>query len=205
MKIIAKLILTFLVFSLLGAPKTVLAQYCCHEERSVSIDKKVRGISMDHYYDNLDEGTIRFKNGDLIEFSIRVENTGPIDLNNIEVRDILPTGLDLKLYDGQFNQVENKIVWRIDRLTPTESRSFTVRAQIKEADKFPGQYTNIAEVTSDNSIGDRDTASYYAGANGTTLVQRVIPKTGSGLIFGSLAALVTIGGAIALRKWSRGY
>ncbi|HRS23236.1 MAG TPA: hypothetical protein P5562_03715, partial [Candidatus Woesebacteria bacterium] len=112
MKIIAKLILTFLIFSFLGAPKTVLAQYCCHEERSVSIDKKVREISMDHYYDNLDEGTIRFKNGDLIEFSIRVENTGPIDLNNIEVRDILPIGLDLKLYDGQFNQVENKIVWR---------------------------------------------------------------------------------------------
>jgi uncharacterized repeat protein (TIGR01451 family) len=176
------------------------------DERRISVDKKIRSINDKDFSNNIESSTKIFKENDTIEYSIAVENSGKLTLNNIEVNDRLPSNLSLIFYPGTYDRTNNKINWKIDELKPAEIKTYYIRAKIIETSKLNlsngnlEKLTNYVDVRSDTGTSASDQASCYVGAGVTT-----IPKTGASLPLQTLIVL-TIGSAgIIFRKYARGY
>lgn len=195
---------TILAFSLRN-PTGVKAQYSSSTEgKTISVDKKVRymetSTSSSTFFDNIDKSQRVFQAGNLIEFSIRIENTGDKELTQIQAEDVLPKYLDLIFYPGTYNNNSNTLHWKIDSLKPAESKTYYVRAKIASVASSSAEtkLTNWVEVQA-NGVNDGDNASYFVGKS-------TIPNTGDNtLIIKTAAVLAIIAGAFALRKMSRGF
>lgn len=182
-------------------PTGASAQYNqTNVKKTISVDKKVRALPDTNFFDNIDKTQKVFHTGDLIEFSIRIENTGDQELTQIQAEDVMPKYLDLYFNPGTYNKDSNTVNWKIDSLKPAESKIFLIRARIASiaSDSAESKLTNFVEVQA-NGVNDRDSASYFIDKGS-------IPKTGdSTLIIKTAAILATISGAFALRKFARGY
>ena len=68
---------------------------------------------------------------DKIKYTIRITNTGTSTINNVEVKDIIPSGTKLVSIDNEGLQEENEITWNIASITGGETRevSFTVKVE----------------------------------------------------------------------------
>ncbi len=190
-----------LMISLLNASR-VDAQYYVPKEdkRAISVDKKIRPIDSENYYDNISSDVAIFFDGDTLEFKVSVENIGNETLSNIKVEDQLPANLALVFYPGELNKVNNVITWTIDKLEVGEVKNFLIRARISEANKLVNlnKRTNVANVSADG-LSDKDDASYFIGV-------KSVPKTGDPTII--LKTVMVVMGTVAglgLRKVSRGY
>lgn len=196
----ALMALAILVLSL-RYPNGVSAQYNQPTvKKTISVDKKVRALPGTTFFDNIDSSQKVFYNGDLIEFSIRIENTGDQELTQIQAEDTMPKFLDLVFNPGTYNKSSNTISWKIDSLKPAESKTFLIRAKVASVatDSAQTKLTNLVEVQA-NGVNDKDNASYFIGKGS-------IPKTGDNtLLIKTAAVLATIAGAFALRKFARGY
>lgn len=198
-------LLTVICLAQLFWAKTSMAQYDnpTKKDKSMFVDKQVRSVEMNRYYDNLDAATKKFNKGDLIEFTIYIENNGQSELNNIVIRDILPSNLKLELYDGKYNQADRSLEWKIDVLLPTQNKKYFIRATVLKDNQAGGVWTNQVRGWTDSptSTSDQDTSSYFVTGKGL-----VIPKTGSeGLLIQTILTLSLIGGAVGIRKYARGY
>lgn len=192
-----------LVLSLIS-PSKVGAQYYNQGEvkKSILIDKKIRNITENKFFDNIDATQKTFYEGDILEFSIKVENTGNETLTDIKSRDILPKYLDLIFYPGEYKKEENTIEWSIDKLDPGQNKSYLIRARVKNTSsletKETVKLTNIAE-SSANDIFDKDNASYFVGG-------KSIPATGDNtLIIKTISITLVCASGLFLRKLARGY
>lgn len=192
--IVSLFLLTALVF-----PSGVLADSYSQGEVNyqVSIDKKIRPINEENFYDNIGKDQKVFVTGDLMDFNILVENTGKDILNNLVVKDFYPIVNQIILAPGEIDKINRQITWKIDTLAVGETRNFTLRAKVATSSSSMTQ-TNVTQV-SNNNVFDRDTATFYVAGKTT-------PSTGSndlliktGIVFG-LSSI-----AFALRKLARGY
>ena len=182
-------------------PNGVMAQYNQSTvKKTISVDKKVRSLPDTNFFDNIDRDKKVFHTGDLIEFSIRIENTGDQELTQIQAEDSLPKYLELFFNPGTYNKDSNTISWKIDSLKPAESKTFLIRAKIAPiaSNSAETKLTNLVEVQA-NGLNDKDTASYFINEGS-------IPNTGDNtLLIKTSAVLAAIAGAFALRKFARGY
>lgn len=198
--IIAALVMFFLA---LVNPKLTRAEsyYSNSDNRkTITIDKKLRSVSDSEYVDNISSSTKTFFEGDLVEFKIRVENTGDGVLKNIKVTDFLPPFLKLVLFSGTYDQTNNKIEWTIDELKAGDAKEFLVRAKIDQATKVTEltKETNVAEARVDE-IGEKDNATYYIGGI-------LVPETGDASLLIKTGIIFTLGaGGFLIRKYVRGY
>lgn len=175
--------------------------YSSDDEKTISIDKKIRAIKDTEYKDNISASERIFYENDLIEFKVVVENTGDGVLKNIKVVDYLPPFLKLVFYPGTFDETNNKVEWTIDELNAGHSQEFLIRAKINNSKNVRTltKETNVAKVCV-YEICDKDDAIYYIG-NGVA-----IPDTGTtDLIVKTVIVLALISGGIAFRKYARGY
>lgn len=197
-------ILSLLYIAAISCPKISLANYeKAKNEKSVFIDKRVRSLEMENYVDNLEVQTKKFKKGDLIEFTVYIENNGLTELNNIVIRDFLPSNLKPVLYDGTYNKADHTIEWKIDVLLPTHNKKYLIRASILNDNQANGAYTNTVKAFNDQAA-DQDTSSYFVGSVVSTT--KTIPQSGpSDLIIQTVLSLSAIAGAIGIRKYARGY
>jgi len=166
---------------------------------SVSIDKKIRPIDDSNYYDNIGKDQKIFVNDDIVEYTIRVENTGKDILYNLVVKDYYPVVDEIILAPGEINKINRQINWKIDSLAAGESKTYTLRVKIAnvKATSLASQ-TNVATV-SNNYVYDKDTATFYVNAKGN-------PKTGNNdLVVKTTIVLSGAMLAIFLRKVARGY
>ncbi len=185
--------------------KTAFAQYYSQGEGSkqIIVDKKVRPINDDTFYDNIDPGKKTFIDGEQLEFKITVKNTGEQILYNIEVKDILPQYLTLLFFPGVYNKTDNNLVTKIDQLNPGESKDFYIRANISSVPKSTvegkkWQQINKATATTD-SISDSDQSQYFISG-------KLIPATGDeDLMTKTMGLLLVSVTAFGLRKLARGY
>lgn len=191
------------VLSLLNSGK-VLAQYGNQTQKNsnVIIDKKVVKLGTNDnyltepksYLDNTADNVLR--EGDRVEFVIKVENVGNETVYNIKVTDKLPKYLRLILYPGTYNLTTNVAEWTIDYLNPGESKTYKVRAEISGV-KYLGLMRQINEVKISN---DSSRAVYYVAGNS------IMPSTGSNTtVMAGLIALTFVGTSLVLRKATRGY
>lgn len=199
-------LVTIFCLAQLLLPKITFADYeRPANEKSMFIDKRIRSMEMSNYVDNLDATTKRFKKGDLVEFSIYIENNGLTELTKITIRDFLPKNLKPILYDGTYNKDDNTLEWKIDKLLATENKKYLVRAEILKDNQANGVYTNTVKAFNDNT-DDQDTSSYFVGGVVATSSAKTIPQSGpSDLIVQTILSLSMIGGAIGIRKYARGY
>jgi uncharacterized repeat protein (TIGR01451 family) len=185
----------------LSAPFKVYGQYSSDQnKKEISIDKKVRSIDESEYYDNIEASKKTFFQNDVVEFQIKVQNTGDQNLNNVDVKDLLPKHLGLIFYPGDFDKDNNKIEWKIDTLVPGESRVYLIRAKIQDTNDINTltQQTNTAQVSVDD-LNDTDNASYFIGkAN--------VPDTGaSDIVIKTLLVTLIATSGFYFRKIARGY
>lgn len=199
MKYMNKYFAVAILIGLLATPRFAIAQYYSQNGNvnSIVVDKKVRSVSMDKYFDNISASTYTFREGTVAEFQVNVENTGNTNLYNVEVKDLLPSHLALVFYPGKADN--NVLTWNIDKLAAGEKKTYVIRATIKlESNKSIGKQINRATATS-GSLQDSDTATYY-------VAKAVTPVTGSSnLIVITMALSLSIGGGLGLRKLARGY
>lgn len=189
----------FLALSLLF-PSGILADAYSQgsTDYSVSIDKKIRPIDDSNYYDNIGKDQKVFVDDDVVEYTIRVENTGKDILYNLVVKDYYPLVEQIILAPGEIDKVNRQITWKIDSLAAGESKTFTLRVKVVKANINSCYQTNIATVTN-NYVYDKDTATLCVSIKGN-------PKTGTNdLVIKSSMALSGALLALVLRKLARGY
>lgn len=193
--------MAILFSSLFSVKAEATSYYSSDDEKTISIDKKLREVGDAEYVNNISASEKVFYENDTVEFKITVENTGDGVLKNIKVVDYLPPFLKLIFYPGTYNSTDNKVEWTIDELNAGHSQEFLIRAKINDSKnvKTLTKETNFAKVCVDE-ICDKDDAQYYIG-NGVA-----IPNTGNtDLIFKTILVLTLVGSGIAFRKYSRGY
>jgi len=176
--------------------------------KTLSIDKKIRSLNWNYYIDNISTNKKVFRNGELIEFKIKVTNTGTTNMKNIKVTDNLPPFLKLVFFPGTYNSTDNKIEWTIDELNAGNSQEFLVRAKIDKATevKTLAKETNVA-LASVDGINEKDDAIYYI-KNGTASVESTVelPETGSiALVLETIGVIGAGISGLALRKKIRGF
>ncbi len=169
----------------------------------IVIDKKIRAVGETVFYDNIPSSQKTFVEGDQIEFSIKVENRGTINLTNINVVDYLPKYLTLMIFPGVDNLTDNTVKTTIDNLNPGDSKEYIIRARI--SDLPSSNYANSLiqlnnrACASNSQTGDCDNAKYFVGMSTT-------PVTGTNdIMIETVFGLVLIAGSVGFRKLARGY
>jgi hypothetical protein len=194
-----KLILSLMLLSALVFPAGVLADAYSQGEVNyqISIDKKIRPINDNNSYDNIGRDQKVFVTGDVMDFTILVENTGKDILYNLVVKDNYPIVNQIILAPSEIDRIHREVTWKIDSLAAGESRTFTLRAKVATNSASMSQ-TNVATVRN-NYVYDRDTATFYVAG-------KTSPNTGSNDLLIKTGAILTLAlAAIALRKLARGY
>jgi uncharacterized repeat protein (TIGR01451 family) len=192
------------VGSSLNPTKVKADSYSSEDNRkTLSIDKKLRSIFSSEYVDNISSSTKVFAQGEIVEFKIKVTNTGTTRMKNIKVTDELPPFLKLIFFPGTYNSTDNKIEWTIDELNAGNSQEFLVRAKIDKAEnvKTLAKETNVAKASVDG-INEKDDATYYIGTRSGVIV----PETGNPALVLETIGVITAGiSGLALRRKIRGY
>ena len=203
-------VLSVLLVGSIFKPSAVKADsYSNNDNRkTLSIDKKIRSLNWNYYVDNISSAKKVFHNEEIVEFKIKVTNTGTTNMKNIKVTDKLPPFLKLVFFPGTFNSTDNKIEWTIDELNAGHSQEFLIRAKIDKANevKTLTKETNVALATVDE-INEKDDAIYYI-KNGTASAESTVelPETGSiALVLETIGAIGAGISGLALRKKIRGY
>ena len=200
---------TLMLGSLLMPTMVKADSYSNQDNRkTLSVDKKIRSLNWSYFIDNISTNKKVFKNGELIEFKIKVTNTGTTNMRNIKVTDTLPPFLKLIFFPGTYNSTDNKIEWTIDELNAGNSQEFLIRAKIDKATELTAltKETNVA-LASVDEINEKDDATYYIGkGNVATESAVVLPETGSlALVFETIGVIGVGLSGLALRKKVRGY
>jgi uncharacterized repeat protein (TIGR01451 family) len=167
------------------------------DKKEIVIDKLIK--FNENYIDNVSASQKVFVNGDMVDFKIKIYNSGNIDLYDIAVEDKLPKYLAVLIHPGTYDKTNSKINWNIDKLAAGETREYFVKSRISNYDLVAElDQINFVDAKND-SVYDSDKASYVIGG-------KQMPVTGSfSLLFGSVLSLTMLGGGIGIRKYSRGY
>jgi uncharacterized repeat protein (TIGR01451 family) len=184
---------------LLSGGRPVMAQYYQpgEENKEIVVDKLIR--LNENYIDNISASQKVFVNADIVDFKIKIYNSGNTDLYDIAVEDKLPNYLSVLIHPGTYDKNNSKINWKIDKLAAGETREYFVKSRVSNYNLVAElNQTNFVDAKKD-SVYDSDRASYVIGG-------KQMPVTGSfSLLFGSLLSLTMLGGGIGIRKYSRGY
>jgi len=186
--------------------KEVRADYMYGEteiSRKILVDKKVKPISWDTWYDNLSLNDYAFSAQDLVEFKVIIKNTGSNDLEEIKVADTLPGSVNFVLGDGNYQKDNHQVTWEIDHLSPNEQKEFKIRAQVTKIDELPteGTFPIVNRVRAESKTGeaDEDTAQFYLKGQAQQL-----PEAGINLVLGTVLALGATATGLLGRKFGRG-
>jgi len=161
-------------------------------------DVKVRATTQTKFSDNLDANAYLFKEGDLVEYSVVIENNGTETKNDVSVSFVLPSCSALVFGPNQKDVKENKLTWNISELKAKESKTYTVRTKITEKCLVKKLVATSSAVCKEGG-SSTDSSTVYVG-------KPTAPQTGAEDIFVKTALVVAMAAAgYALRKSARGY
>lgn len=178
-----------------------LAQYgsgTAENLQCVTNDLKVRATTQSKYYDNLDANTYLFKSGDLVEYSINIENSKDVVVSDTKVAFSLPTCSTLVYGPNQKEANNGNLNWIVPEIKAKETKSFTVRARINDTCTIK-KLVAISSATCQNGSVSRDNAVVYIG-------KMKVPDTGAAdMLVKTIAVAMVAGVGVAARKLARGY
>jgi len=188
-KILLITLLTALItiFSSKAAFARCVSQYgggeTCYEGE-LRLDKVVKNPSTGIYVDNLYSSDPNFSADQEVWFKLNIKNTGSDDLNDVEVKDKFPNYVLFVSGPGSWNDTDKTLTWKIDHLSPGESKDYEIKGKIVGEGSLPtdsGTYcvTNYGEAKKDNkSASDTSQLCITKKVLGIT----TMPKTGANLI-----------------------
>ncbi|MFA6982073.1 MAG: hypothetical protein WC243_03570 [Patescibacteria group bacterium] len=162
----------------------------CVYNKSFKITKQVRLEGNDTWKDKITD----VEEGDVIEFKIKIENTGEVDVDDMKMKDELPDELEKVGGSGLTEE------W--DDFESDETKTFIIKAKVEddEFDKenFDKCVVNKAEVRYDGEFEGADTATVcYGNGDITELPETGVSTLGLGFTgFG----LITVGSLIKRSK-----
>lgn len=167
----------------------------------IVIDKRIKATDI-VWQDNLTAVEKVFQNGDLVDFEIKVKNSGDKDLKNITVKDVLPSFLNL-IFSPAKSENNGEISWTISELKAGKEETFRIRTEIKKDFKTESEGNfcalNKAEATAESGENDSDTASFCLSS------VKKLPKAGAeNLLLATAVSAVIASCGIGLRKFGRG-
>lgn len=139
------------------------------------LNKTVRHPDVSVFVENLDITAPHFLPEQDVFFRIEVKNVGNKDLVDMIVKDVLPDQLI-------FADDPNKRImeFKVDRLTPNESKFFEIKARVKSQKDLPNNnitcVTNVAEARVENLV-NQDTSVICIESKVLGVV-KTLPKTG---------------------------
>ncbi|HVW66749.1 MAG TPA: DUF11 domain-containing protein [Candidatus Peribacteraceae bacterium] len=108
--------------------------------------------------------------GGMIEYTVRLENTGNTQLQNIRVTDTLPSGVTVIDDGGADHQSGNQLEWDINSLAQNASRTITYRVTI-------GSYYGAGQIVQ-NNVEAKANQNVDEHASSTVQVIGLLPQTG---------------------------
>ncbi|OGC50724.1 hypothetical protein A2716_01660 [candidate division WWE3 bacterium RIFCSPHIGHO2_01_FULL_40_23] len=170
---------TFIVLSVAGMVfmnKVIFANSCERTyggglecDRGLDIEKVVRIGDSGSFSES-----VNADKGDIITFKITIKNTGDVDIEDLEFKDILPDELEL---------IEGDLTQKFERIDNGNDKKIVIyiKAKVKDSEFKSGVaecVTNVAKVEADiDEDGDKDKKSDSASVCFGKAVKE-LPKTG---------------------------
>jgi len=203
-----KKILFSVLFSalVLGVPKVALANNYEEEEvpRQILVDKTIKNPNISEYWDNLDSSVVVFTADDLVDFKVRVKNTGDKKLKNIKVIDTLPPYVSFVSGYGSYDSAARTLTWTIGELEPNQESTFDIQVKVYPSDQLPWGGTvcviNKAEAWAETGEYDYDTSQFCIE---TRILAKEVPVTGidPNLALQALGCVSLMGVGLKLRRY----
>lgn len=158
----------------------------CTSNNSILIDKTVgkpvstKGGTTVEYVDNLSSSDYTFKPGETVYFQLKVKNTSTVVLNNVTVKDILPSYLSALEGPGIYDSTNKVITIDVGTLQVNEEKVYTLKTNVVAQSSLPSDknlicMVNTVKATSGN-ISDEDTAQLCAQKQVVNVTN--VPSTG---------------------------
>ncbi|HHH14084.1 MAG TPA: DUF11 domain-containing protein [candidate division WWE3 bacterium] len=184
------------------------------DNASIDVDKKVSNTD-GNYQNHLRSSVYTFNSADSIYFKIIVKNTGEVSLNDVQVKDVLPSFVDYsKVLSGATASVSGKeVTFSLGSLDVGEEKEVKFIGKVVEDNELPNDdkvcLTNIASAKGNRSDNgeeqkDVDYANFciklpeVLGAVPTEL-----PKAGVSEWFAALGAMVSSLGMLLKKRLDR--
>jgi uncharacterized repeat protein (TIGR01451 family) len=139
-----------------------------------------KGGTTVEYVDNLGSSDYNFKPGETIYFQLKVKNTSTVVLNNVTVKDMLPTYLNALEGPGAYDSNSKTITIDVGTLQVNEEKIYTLKTVVVAQSSLPTDknlicMVNTARATSVNT-SDEDTAQLCAQNQVVNVTN--VPSTG---------------------------
>ena len=202
-----KILFSILIASLvLVAPKVALADNYEEEEgpKQILVDKTIKNPITSEYRNNLDSSVVVFTANDLVDFKVRIKNTGDEKLTNIKVIDTLPPYVIFQSGHGDYDSAARTLTWYIGELESNQESTFDIQVKVVPADQLPRGGTvcvvNKAEAWAETGEYDYDTSQFCIE---TRILAEEVPVTGIDpqLALQATACLMMMGMGLKLRKY----
>jgi len=123
-------------------PPVVISQPAA---RSYSINKTIENLTSPNGTLSRVDAAV----GDVVRFTIEVENTGTTALSNVEIRDLIPLNLEFaNAEDETRSNARREVVWFLETMAPRELEIVTLDLVVTESARIGSRITNTAEVES---------------------------------------------------------
>jgi LPXTG-motif cell wall-anchored protein/uncharacterized repeat protein (TIGR01451 family) len=145
--------------------------------KSFRIEKHVRFVDNGTWKDKITGVT----EGRVFEFRIKITNTGELKTNDMSVKDIFPS--ELEIVEGDFSATD--LIKKFEDFKPGDVEEYTFLAKVKNnqfdrEDDFEKCVVNKAEVSYKDKFEGSDTATVCYGKGEVA----ELPKTGAGATLG---------------------
>ena len=166
---------------------------CVDEDADLKVDKKIYNPKSKDYENHINrkDGShpYTFDNDDKIYFTIVVENTGDVKIEDIKLVDVMPSVIEYNSGDGD-EESGNKVVFDEFDLDPGEEKEFDFSAKVDFGGITPDDdyicVSNVAKAKGDREDNgeeesDTDYANFCIELDGKVLGKESIkhlPKTG---------------------------
>lgn len=197
------------VFRETNLPQTSADNYEEEEvPRQILVDKTIKNPITLEYLNNLDSSLVLFAADNLVDFKVKVKNTGDEELKNIEVKDTLPPYVIFQSGPGSYDSGSRILTWKIDELDPGQESIFDIQVKVVPASQLPQGGTtcviNWVEAKAETGEYDTDNSQFCIEARILAKVTpAVTPDTGIDpqLALQALGCLSLIGAGLKLRKY----
>lgn len=217
-------ILGFSIFSFQFSKKVFADTSCqsiygggqtCTTSSDILLDKKILNPQTNKLVDNLGINDPKYKPDFIVNFQIKITNTGSDTLSKVDVKDIFPQYVTFSAGPGNFDSNTKTLSFNAGDIKPNESKAFTIVGRVVNKDSLPQEticVVNQAIATANNNQTSQDNAQLCIENVSTEIVKggfpiissapiKQTPATGPEAL--ALFAMIPTGlVGLALRKYS---
>lgn len=143
----------------------------CVTANNIVLDKKVLNPETSEMADNLTIDDPKYQTESIAAFQISVTNSGSKTIANVDVTDMFPQYVDFYSGEGNFDEDNRTLSFKIQGLKANETKVFTIKGKIVNADQISTNQESVvcvaneANATSDNNNFSQDNSQFCIEKN----------------------------------------